>query len=135
MKQIFAFLILITLALPAAAENHRNPNIEAVISGQINAFLVDDFDAAFTFAGPGIRRFFGTSERFGKMVREGYPMVWRAARVEFLNLDTIKGQPVQRVLLEDAQGAYFVAEYTMIKTENGWQISGVRIQRAEEMAA
>ncbi len=135
MKYLLALVLALGLTGPVPAQEPRNPDIEAVISAQIDAFLKDDFVTAFTFASPMIREMFGTPERFGQMVRNGYPMVWRASRVEFLDLADFGGQPVQRVLLEDAGGAYFIAEYAMHATKDGWQISGVRILPADEISA
>ena len=34
-----------------------------------------------------IQGMFGTPARFGLMVRNGYPMVWRPAEVEFLSVE------------------------------------------------
>ena len=105
---------------PAAA-------IRQVISEQIEAFKADDFDTAFTFASPGIREMFGTPGRFGAMVREGYPMVWRPGEVRFSDLGERDGRTVQRVLVTDAAGALFVLEYEMVPGEQGWRIDGVRV--------
>jgi uncharacterized protein DUF4864 len=133
MKRILALVLALGLGTPAFAQD-RSPAIEEVISSQIQAFLSDDFATAFTFASPDLQQFFRTPERFGAMVRNGYPMVWRPSKVEFMSLDNVEGQLVQRVLIADAQGSYFVAEYTMIQSDSGWQIRGVRIERAAEMS-
>ena len=66
-----AILIFGFLSGPLAAQDERIEAIEAVISSQIQAFKSDDFATAFTFASPGIQRFFGGPERFGAMVRQG----------------------------------------------------------------
>ena len=65
---LFAALLL---ALPVRADDAARQ----VISDQIAAFQQDDFETAFTYASPMIKGIFGTPERFGQMVREGYPMV------------------------------------------------------------
>ncbi len=137
MKHFSALVLAVGLAIGAAAPSlaeERSPAIEQVISSQFRAFLSDDFATAFTFAAPELQRFFQTPERFGAMVRNGYPMVWRPSKVEFMSLENIDGQLVQRVLIADAQGSYFIAEYTMIKSSGGWQIRGVRIERSSEMS-
>ena len=55
----------------------ENPEIRGVIQSQLDAFLADDVNTAFTFAAPNIKRMFGSAENFGRMVQNGYPMVWR----------------------------------------------------------
>ncbi len=134
MKTVLALVLALGLAVPALSEEPRNPAIEETISSQMRAFQADDLTTAFNFAAPGLKRMFQTPERFATMVRKGYPMVWRPSRVEFLTLENFQGQLVQRVLIEDEQGGYFVAEYAMIETPDGWQIRAVRIQRAAEMS-
>jgi hypothetical protein len=109
--------------------------IRGVISDQIAAFRADDFATAFTFASPTIKRMFGTSERFGEMVRSGYPMVWRPADVRFTGLRDRGGRTVQDVLVIDQVGALHLLEYEMIETEAGWQINGVRVRRAGDVGA
>ncbi len=117
---------------PAAAQDGA---IEGTIRSQIDAFLEDDFDRAFSYASPMIQGIFRTPENFGVMVRKGYPMVWRPLVVRFLDLSETDGRIVQRVQLVDQDGVTYVAEYEMIETEDGWQINGVRIERAPEVGA
>ncbi len=104
--------------------------IQEVINGQIDAFLMDDFAAAFSFASPSIRQFFGNSENFGAMVRQGFPMVWRPADVRFLKLRERGGRVLQDVMIRDGAGVFHVLEYQMVPGENGWQINGVRLLEA-----
>ncbi|WP_146346011.1 DUF4864 domain-containing protein [Falsiphaeobacter marinintestinus] len=104
----------------------QSREIETTIGGQIEAFLVDDFETAFTFASPSIQGIFGTPENFGRMVREGYPMVWRPAEVQYLELRDIGGALWQRILIRDTAGAAHLLDYQMIETENGWKINGVQ---------
>ncbi|MEM8849983.1 MAG: DUF4864 domain-containing protein [Pseudomonadota bacterium] len=109
--------------------------IQGVIGSQIGAFLEDDFDQAFTFAAPSIQGMFGSPERFGQMVRQGYPMVWRPGSVEYLGTDQIGERWLQEVLVTDKDGRLHLLEYSMIDTANGWKIAGVRILDAPEIGA
>jgi hypothetical protein len=105
----------------------QETEIRGVIERQITAFQADDFAAAFTHASPGIKGMFGSAERFGAMVRQGYPMVHRPDEVRYLGLRTESGRQVQRVMIRDAQGRVHFLDYEMIETEGGWQINGVRL--------
>ena len=125
MRQLIAALVL-ALALPAGAQD-RAGAIESVISGQMEAFLADDFARAFGFASPGIRRIFRSPDVFGRMVRQGYPMVWRPAGVDFLGLRERDGRLAQRVMVTDGSGAPHLLDYFMIRTDAGWRIDGVVI--------
>lgn len=114
------------VAQPAAAQDAA---IRGVIGAQVEAFLADDFERAFTYASPAIRRIFGTPERFGRMVREGYPMVYRPREVRYLDLRTVAGRLWQRVMMTDAEGRIHFLDYEMVETPEGWQINAVQILR------
>jgi hypothetical protein len=125
--------LLAALAGPLRAEE-PGAAIRGVIERQLDAFARDDWAAAFEFASPAIRRMFGTPDRFGAMVRGGYPMVWRPARVEPGALETGPRGPVQIMLFEDAAGALWEAAYEMIEIDGAWRIDGVRISRTPDAA-
>jgi len=122
-RVILAIVLALSVTGPARAQSG---DIQGVIASQIEAFKVDDFATAFTYASPTIKRLFGTPERFGAMVKQGFPMVWRPAGVTYLAQEMRDGMTYQNVLIKDASGGLFTFEYEMIQTENGWQINGVR---------
>ncbi|MDM8166465.1 DUF4864 domain-containing protein [Roseovarius sp.] len=128
---ISAILVALALALPAKA----NEDIEKVISNQIDAFLADDFETAFTYASPMIKDIFGTPEKFGQMVRQGYPMVWRPSEVNFLSIDRRGKELWQNVMVRDAEGALYILEYQMVPGGTGWLINAVRVRKATEGTA
>ena len=122
--------------LPLAASESRAPDIEAVIQGQIEAFLAEDLATAFSFASPGIKGMFRTPERFAEMVQSGYPMVWRPAEVRYLEVRTHPpGGMVQRVMIIDTAGRLHLLDYLMIETSEGWQIAGVQLLRGAAVGA
>ena len=130
--------ILMTLALIfglSGAAQAQSDQIEATIGAQIEAFKADDFDTAFTYASPNIQRLFQTPDNFGRMVRGGYPMVWRPAEVTYLDLAEIGGFLFQRVQIRDSEGRLHFLEYQMIETPEGWKINGVRLLEAPPATA
>jgi len=129
---ILSFITALGLALPGLAQD--NP-IAKVISDQLAAFQADDFETAFTYASPNIKRLFGTPERFGQMVRDGYPMVHRPAEVRMLDQSPVGPHVIQRVMLRDATGRMHILAYAMVETPEGWQINGVQILRAPKVGA
>jgi hypothetical protein len=131
---VAAFLFVLT-ALPGFAQDARAGAVVGTIQSQLDAFQRDDFATAFTFASPNIKRLFGNPSRFGQMVRNGYPMVWRPAEVQFLDFKDVGGRVSQTVLFRDANGVLVVLEYFMIETDQGWQIDGVQPVQAPDVAA
>lgn len=133
MRRLLAILALI--AAPALAQEVHSPPIESVITRQIEALKKDDFVGAFAFASPMIRGIFETPERFGRMVVQGYPMVWRPSEVRFLDLNEIEGRLHQTVMVRDAEGRIHILDYEMIESDGGWQINGVQLVRAPSVGA
>lgn len=113
----------------------RDPAIEAVIGGQLDAFRAEDLDRAWSFASPNIQSIFGNVERFGQMVEQSFPMVWTPGAVTFIDLQSLGGLIVQRVEILDQAGVVHTLGYAMTQTEDGWRISGVQILDAPSVAA
>lgn len=129
---IFAFLLTIALVPPGAAQDG---DIQGVIGAQIDAFKADDFDRAFSFAAPGIQQIFRTPDNFRQMVTQGYPMVWRPAKVQFLDLTQRGAVQVQTVRIVDGAGREHILAYSMIQTGLGWRIAGVELLKAPGLNA
>ncbi|TRD21729.1 DUF4864 domain-containing protein [Palleronia caenipelagi] len=115
------------LTAPAMAEDTA---LTAVISAQIDAFLADDMVTAFGYASPMIRDMFGSAENFGRMVRQGYPMVYRPTEVQFLGVKDLGSVLRQRVLIRDSGGATHLLDYDMIRVGTDWRINGVHLIEA-----
>lgn len=130
MLQAMVFSVLCAFGAQA-----QDADIQGVISQQIEAFKADDFATAFTYASPNLQTYFRTPENFGKMVTQGYPMVWRPARVDFLELTETGGAYFQKVQITDQKGRFHVLEYRLQQDLAGWRIHGVRILEAPGLAA
>ena len=75
----------------------------------------------------------GTPENFGAMVKQGYPMVYRPAEVQMLELRNVAGNLWQRVRITDQAGAGWFLDYMMVETAEGWQINAVQILPAPDV--
>jgi hypothetical protein len=129
---LYAVLLAAVLAMPAAAQEEP---IRQTIQSQIDAFLADDFARAFTYASPNIKGIFGTPENFGAMVKNGYPMVYRPADVQMMELREVAGNLWQRVRITDQAGAGWLLDYMMVETAEGWQINAVQLLPAPDVGA
>ena len=126
-------LLLATILTTGVLAQSRD--IEATIDRQLQAFSVDDFETAFTFASPTLQRLFQTPGNFQRMVVQGYPMVWRFQSVDFLELRERSGALWQRVRIVDAQGVTHILDYRMLETSEGWRINGVQILDSTDFSA
>ena len=69
------------------------------------------------------------------MVQSGYPMVYRPADVQMLDLREMGAARIQRVMIRDAEGRLHFLDYQMIPSDAGWQIDGVQIVRDGQVGA
>jgi hypothetical protein len=118
---------LIIMALSAFGATAQQLEIEGTISSQIEAFKADNFEQAFTYATPTLQRLFQNPQNFERMVTQGYPMVWRPAEVQYLEMREAEGDFWQKVQITDAKGFTHLLLYRMQKTEAGWRIGGVQL--------
>lgn len=119
-----AALLSVSLSFGASAQQTQ---IEGTINSQLEAFQADDFEQAFTYATPNLQRLFQTPQNFERMVTGGYPMVWRPAEVEYLDLEERGGDYWQKVQIVDQKGARHLLLYRMQEIDGGWRIGGVQI--------
>lgn len=124
-------LALALAAGPAAADPGA---VQGVIDDQLDAFRADDFATAFTFAAPTIQGMFRTPETFGRMVRQGYPMVGRPGSVEYGRSEGEGRLWAQEVTIVDESGRAHRLLYRMIQTPDGWRISGVELLGGADVA-
>ncbi|MEQ6204578.1 DUF4864 domain-containing protein [Sulfitobacter sp. HNIBRBA2951] len=120
-------LAAVIVAAGAFSAFAQDADIRATINQQFEAFKADDFATAFTFASPNLQRLFQSPQNFGRMVTQGYPMVWRPAAIDYLELREEGGTYFQRIQIADAKGAFHYLEYRMLETTDGWRINGVQV--------
>ena len=119
-------LISALFLLPAAAQA-QDATIEDVITDQLQAFVDRDIAGAWEHASPMIQGMFGTPENFGMMVRNGYPMVWDNSDVRFLDRTEFQSWTRQEVQIQGPQGLFYILDYQMIETPDGWRINSVQV--------
>jgi len=125
-------LLTAMLMLPIAAYAQDN-TIESVIADQLQAFNERDVAGAWEHASPMIRGMFGTPKNFAGMVENGYPMVWDNSDVKFLDRDELNNATRQEVQIQGPDGLFYILDYKMIETPDGWQIDGVQVIPAPQV--
>ena len=121
---ITAFVFLLSSAFGAFAQAEK---VQDVITGQLEAFSVDDFDGAFEYAAPNIQMMFKSPENFEQMVTNGYPMVHRNRSYTFGEYTEERQFSTQIVNLEATNGSVYQLRYDLVATQAGWKIMGVQI--------
>ena len=130
---LIAVMLLAGAALAKADESVAAAAIQQVIQGQMNAFRVDDWNAAFAYAAPSIQTKFQSPQVFSQMVTQAYQPVYRPRGVEFREVKASEFGPTQEVFVVGPDGLSYLAYYTMQKQADGtWRISGCYLVRAED---
>jgi len=133
--RLFGFFLALCLLAAAPQRATAEPGddaasaIEAVIADQIAAFRQNALDRAFAHAAPSIQQKFRTPDVFGQMVEAGYPMIWRPARYEIMDLEQHPRGFVQSVMYQDAGGTLYEADYLMEQIDGTWRIAGVSLRK------
>ena len=118
---------------PAPAERSA---VQDVITSQMQAFMADDAERAYSYAAPTIKRMFPSPEVFMGMVRSGYQPVYRPSNPTFTRSRLLgEGRILQEVMVTGPRGAAWTAVYTLEKQPDGrWLITGCYLRQAEGAA-
>ena len=125
-----AALTAMLLATPAFTQD---ASIEDVITNQLKAFNDRDVTQAWQYASPMIQGMFGSPDNFGMMVERGYPMVWDNSNVRFLDRQDFDSRTRQEVMITGPDGQFYILDYQMIETPDGWLINGVQVIPAPDI--
>lgn len=109
-----------------------------IISDQIDAFLSDDMDRAYSYASPGIQQMFPTPEIFFQMVKKGYGPVYRPGNFAFgrSEVSADGNSVVQEVLIHAPDGQDWTALYTLQRQPDGsYKISSVQMIKSAPPSA
>ena len=117
---------------PVLADDLAPPDrlaVQQVISGQLEAFKVDNGPLAYSYAAPLVTKVFPTVDIFMTMVKRGYQAVYTNSQYKFGEIvtDTL-GRPAQHVTITAGDGKRYEAIYAMEKQLDGnWKIAGVQM--------
>jgi hypothetical protein len=101
----------------------------AVVNQQLAAFRSADFQSAYRQAATGVQHKF-TLGQFETMVRQSYPTMTQAQRVEYGLARTQGGTAVVQVFFFDGDGMVRAFLYSLIKEDDSWRIDGVEELRS-----
>ena len=132
---VFRLIAVIFIFISTILAADEQTDIQNTISNQLEAFASDDFTEAFTHASPGIKDIFGSVDNFSRMVKKGYPMVWRYNNFQFLKLEETPQGYSQIVRITDKKDELFLLKYFMKNISGIWKISGVTIIKTSDFSA
>ena len=130
-------VVLLTTGIARAESEPKLPAelqtvVQQIIVGQIEAFRSEDHEKAFSFAAPSIQEIFGSTDRFIRMVKNGYGAIYGARNWSFGRGEMRGEELAQEVLIVGPEGRDWVALYTLRKQSDGtWLIYGVQMIQAD----
>lgn len=131
MRVVPAFLVAFPalFSTPLHAEDPIGASRQ-VIEEQIQAFLKDDADAAYSFAAPGIKARFPNKDIFFSMVKKSYEPVYHPGNYAFGRSKSTDGGAtvIHELLITGRDGKNWRAIYKMMRQLDGsYKIGGVAI--------
>lgn len=136
MRFIALVFVIVIASFATKADEGAISDAKKVIESQIEAFLADDSERAYSFAAPSIRQIFPDPDVFIGMVRRGYTPVYRPGAYDFGESKFDGNTIQQRVFITDQNGKLFEAEYLLAKQADGsWKIAGVFLKEAEGLSS
>ncbi len=126
---VLSLLAVLTFARADDLAAADKTAIQDAISGQLEAFKVEDGAKAYSYAAPIVTGVFPSVEIFMGMVKRGYEPIYTNTKYGFGTVVTDNlGRPAQHVTITAANGKRYEAVYAMEKQKDGsWKIAGVQM--------
>ena len=105
--------------------------IKQTIQDQLDAFAIDDFKSAYSYAAPSIKEIFSSYSDFEIMIRNSYQAVHRPKSIDFGTVQSTESGAMIKLYLVDPDGDFITAEYSLEKQDNGiWLISSCILSKS-----
>jgi hypothetical protein len=127
---IISLFVTVLLFAPARTADDGRIEVQQTISKQIDAFLNDDADTAYSVAAPGIKNRYPDKDGFFAMVKKSYQPVYRVGNYAFGRYAEPDpgAMAFQEVYITSPDGKDWTAVYKLLHQPDGsWKIGGVGI--------
>ena len=127
------FLIIITLlGISSLAKSEISYEKEFnetrfIIESQIQAFLDENAELAYSYAAPLIKMKFSNPLEFMYMVKSYYEPVYNPKQFQFIDAKYYEGAVYHQLQVISQQNETFLATYSLIQDEGKWKISGCAV--------
>ena len=126
-------LIIITILSLSGLAKSETPfekefsETQSVIESQIQAFLDENAELAYSFAAPLIKMKFTNPFEFMSMVKNYYEPVYNPKQFYFLEAKYYEGAIYHQLQVISQKNESFLATYSLIQDEGRWKISGCAV--------
>ena len=98
-----------------------------IIESQIQAFLDENAELAYSYASPLIKMKFSNPLEFMYMVKSYYEPVYNPKQFQFIDAKYYEGAIYHQLQVISQQNKSFLATYSLIQDEGKWKISGCAV--------
>ena len=124
---IITFLSLSSLAKSEISYEKEFDETQFIIESQIQAFLDENAELAYSYAAPLIKMKFNNPLEFMSMVKNYYEPVYNPKQFYFIDARYFEGAIYHQLQVISQQDEPFLATYSLIQNEGKWKISGCAV--------
>ena len=124
---IVTFLGISSLAKSEISYEKEFDQTQFIIESQIQAFLDENAELAYSYAAPLIKMKFNNPLEFMSMVKNYYEPVYNPKQFYFIDARYFEGAIYHQLQVISQQDESFLATYSLIQDEGKWKISGCAV--------
>ena len=124
---IITFLSISSLAKSEISYEKEFDATQFIIESQIQAFLDENAELAYSYAAPLIKMKFNNPIEFMSMVKNYYEPVYNPKQFYFIDARYFEGAIYHQLQVISQQDESFLATYSLIQDEGNWKISGCAV--------
>ena len=124
---IITFLSISGLAKSETSFEKEFTETQLIIESQIQAFLDENAELAYSYAAPLIKMKFTNPIEFMSMVKNYYEPVYNPKQFYFLDAKYYEGAIYHQLQVISQKNESFLATYSLIQDEGQWKISGCAV--------
>ena len=124
---IVTFLSISSLAKSEISYEKDFNETQFIIESQIQAFLDENAELAYSYAAPLIKMKFNNPLEFMSMVKNYYEPVYNPKQFYFIDARYFEGAIYHQLQVISQQDESFLATYSLIQDGGKWKISGCAV--------
>ena len=124
---IITFLSISSLAKSEISYEKDFDETQFIIESQIQAFLDENAELAYSYAAPLIKMKFNNPLEFMSMVKNYYEPVYNPKQFYFIDARYFEGAIYHQLQVISQQDESFLATYSLIQDGGKWKISGCAV--------
>ena len=124
---IITFLSISSLAKSEISYDKDFDETQFIIESQIQAFLDENAELAYSYAAPLIKMKFNNPLEFMSMVKNYYEPVYNPKQFYFIDARYFEGAIYHQLQVISQQDESFLATYSLIQVGGKWKFSGCAV--------